>query len=120
MKKPFENKKAYDPGRMRTRVTFVQNQMIDTPDGGTTEFELNVLTTWAGRDKVSDYNQMAITAGATLENTPTYFTIRNRKVFYPDKKMKLKTTFNEYFTILGIVALDEPCTFIQMLCVRTK
>lgn len=118
--KPFENKKAYDPGRLTDKISIIQNQITELPSGGTEEQEAILLSTWAGRDKVSDYNQMAIQAGATIENRPTYFTIRNRNNFYPDKTMFIKTSDEKKWKILGIVDLDNPLTYIQMLCVHSK
>ena len=120
MKKPFENKKEYDPGRLTSKISFVTFSTVNTPSGGTTETETILLNTWAGKDKVSDYNQMAIQAGATIQNKPTYFVIRNRKNFYPDKTMTIKTSDNIKWQILGIVDLDNPVTYIQMLCVLSK
>jgi len=120
MKKPFENKKQYDPGRLTSKIDFVTYTTEDNGSGGTNETETILLSTWAGKDKVSDYNQMAIQAGATIENKPTYFTIRNRNNFYPNKTMAVKTSDGLRWEILGIVDLDNPVTYIQMLCVLSK
>lgn len=120
MKKPFENKKSYDPGRLNRKISFVKYVSAKQPSGGTVQAENVLLNTFAGQDKVSDYNQMAIQAGATIENKPTYFTIRNRAGFYPDKTMIVKTSDGVKWNILGVVDLDSPLTFIQMLCVLSK
>ena len=119
MRKPFENKKAYDPGRLRHKIDFVQEVATDNGSGGTTVTTEIVLSTFAGKDKINQFNQMVIDAGATVFNGDTYFVIRNRNGFYPAKDMKVVNGEDSY-TIHGVVDLDYPVTFIQMLCVRSR
>lgn len=119
MRKPFENKKAYDPGRLRHRINFFEEQGLDNGSGGTTVNEIILLTTFAGKEKINQYNQLALQAGASVFNGDTYFVIRNRKEFYPEKDMKIKFE-SENYVIHGVVELDDPCTFLQLLCVRSR
>ena len=119
MRKPFENKKVYDPGRLRNPVLFLQEQPFDDGFGGTTVSEVEVLSTFAGKERISQYNQMALEAGATVFNGDAFFIIRHRSSFYPQKDMKLKNNGDEY-TIKGVVELDEPVNFLQLLCVRSR
>lgn len=122
MKKPFENKEFYDPGRLRNKVKFVQDQTIKKPSGGTSTIENTLLETWAGKDNVSGYTVATVLneIGATVQNDVAYFVIRNRDNFYPDKTMFIRPNFNEKWQIHRIKQLDEPVTFIQLLCVRLK
>lgn len=119
MRKPFNNKFSYDAGRLRHKISFWQVQQVDDGFGGTTEAEVKVMETWAGKDKLSGYNQMAFEAGANVFNQDTYFVIRNRKDFFPTKDMRLNHDGNDY-TILGVVKMDDPCTFLQLLCALSK
>lgn len=122
MKKPYENQNVYDPGRLRHNVTFVQDQTIDTESGGTSTYETNLLVTKAGKDNMSTYTKSNIVSAvdATFEDNFTYFTIRNRKTFYPDKTMFIRTSFTEKWQIINIKPLGDPCTFIQLSCVLSK
>lgn len=119
MRKPFDNKFDYDAGRLRHKISFYKVSQVDDGYGGTTSTETKILDTWAGKDKMSGYNQMAFDAGANVFNNDLYFVIRNRKDFYPKKDMIIKYKNNKY-TILGVVEMDDPCTFLQLLCAHSK
>lgn len=120
MATPYNNKKAYDPGRLRHKVKFKKQTSAPDGYGGTTVTEVIVLETFAGKEKVNQFNQMAIQAGATLFNKAMYLIIRNRKDFYPNKDMQIE--FNgESYTLLGEPQeLDDPVTYLQLLCVLSK
>ena len=119
MRKPFDNKFDYDAGRLRHKISFWQISQVDDGYGGTTPTETKILDTWAGKDKPSGYNQMTVDAGANLFDNDAYFVIRNRKNFYPTKDMRVRHNGNNY-TIIGVVQMDDPCTFIQILCKYSK
>jgi len=121
MIKPYEKKTgSYDPGRMVHKIHFVLEAGTDDGFGGTTVEDTVLLSTWAGKDRVNPYNPLVIQAGITNFDESIYFVIRNRNGFFPTKIMKIK--FNDaLYTIMGEpVKLDEPCTFISILCALSK
>lgn len=121
MIKPYDKKTgSYDPGRMVHKIDFILEAGADDGFGGTIVEEALLLTTWAGKDKVSPFNPMIIQAGITNFDESIYFVIRNRSGFFPTKIMKIKFQ-DALYTIMGEpIKLDEPCTFIKILCVLSK
>ena len=116
MNKIFENKKAYDPGRLRHKISFVEQSIIDDGYGGTTVVETEILNTWAGKDEVSEYVQSQLNSGQSIYSQFQYFVIRNRKNFTPLKDMRIVFDGNKY-TVRSVKQLDDPCTFLKILCV---
>lgn len=119
MRKPNENKKFIDPGQLRHTLIFTIETATDNGSGGTTVLEQTLLNTKGAVKEISQYNQMALQAGATVFNGDKFFIIRNRDGFYPSKVMKIINDGIRY-TIHGVIPLDDPCTFIQILCLRSE
>jgi len=117
MKRPYENKHSYDPGRFRFKVTFF-NQ-VSAPDGfgGTTASLQQILTTMAIQEKISDRSQIAVEAGASVLNQDCWYIIRQRDNFTPQKDMVVLCNGATYF-IKGIVPVDVPVRYIRLLCVK--
>lgn len=123
MNKHFENKTAYDPGRFRYPVTFLQDITDIQPDGSMIVSYQAILSTRAIREPVTRrFNVLGDTsleAGATLMNNYWYFTIRFvRSGFVPLKDMLLSGPDGIY-TINAMPELDEPPNYWKMLCVKT-
>lgn len=124
MRKPYENKNRLDPGRLNHKIEFIRLVASDDGYGGSgPPVETVVLTTKASKQRIStnsigEANQMVTDAGATAFNQDFYFVIRHRKSFYPQKNDKVVVDGTEEYTINGIVPLDDPLTFIKLLCVR--
>lgn len=122
MKKPFENKTFYDPGRFRYPVTFLQETVMTANDGSQTVGYTNVLQTRAIRLAVtrrfSLTGDMTVEAGADLMNNYWYFIIRFRRDFTPAKDMLLATPDGIY-TLTAVPQLDEPPHYWKMLCFKT-
>lgn len=123
MSKKYENKTAYDPGRFRYPVTFLQEVVTVQNDGSQIVSYAAIISTRAIREAVTRrFNVLGDTsleAGATLMNNYWYFTIRFvRSGFVPTKSMLLSTPDGIY-TINAIPELDEPPNYWKMLCVKT-
>lgn len=114
--KIFQNKKAYDPGRLRHGIAIMEYALIDDGFGGTTEQEQQILATKAGKEGVSEYKKAQLVGGYTNYDESIYFIIRNRKNFYPNKTMHINYGANSY-TIIEVQELDDPCTYLKILCV---
>lgn len=117
--KPFDNKKHYDIGRMRHYIAFMNNIVYDDGYGGTSTVEQLVKQTRAGKEEVSDYKKAQLVAGFENYETAINFVIRNRKGFYPDKTMHINYAGKTY-TIISVKELDDPCTFLKILCVASS
>lgn len=117
MRKPFENKSFYDPGRFRFKLVFF-NQ-VSAPDGfgGTIATLQQSITTMAVQEKLSDRSQLAIEAGASVLNQDCYFVIRQRNDFIPLKEMVVFSNGSTY-VIKAIIPVDVPVKYIKMLCVK--
>lgn len=116
MRKPYENKKAYDAGRLRHKIQFVQDIATDNGSGGTRLTEEVILETWAGKDDPSQYTQNGLNFGKTEYNTYQYFVIRNRVGFFPVKDMRI-VYGEEKYIVQSVTKIDDPCTFLKALCV---
>lgn len=117
--KPYDNKKHYDPGRMRHSIAIMNYAVTNDGYGGTNVTEQQILATKAGKDEVSDYKKSQLVDGFTNYETAIYFVIRNRKGFYPDKTMHINFGTKRY-TIISVKELDDPCTFLKILCVASS
>lgn len=123
MAKPYENKQRLDPGRLNHKIAFYRMTSVDDGFGGSVPTETLVLETKASRQRIStnsigESQQMVTDAGATAFNQDMYFIIRHRKGFFPQKNDKVVVDDAEEYTLNGIVPLDDPLTFIKLLCVR--
>lgn len=114
-KKPFENKFIYDPGRMRQKIQFWHDVVIDSGSGGSVVVPTLILSTFAGKEEVSIYTQGQFQSGQTNYNQMNYFVIRNRNGFYPVKDMTILFGDVRYI-IITVTPLDDPCTFLNILC----
>lgn len=115
--KPYDNKRHYDSGRLRHKIDFIGEVISDDGFGGTILLPDQVLlSTFAGKDDVSEWVQAGLNAGQTNVNQYQYFVIRNRKGFYPAKDM-LVNYGNEKYIVQSVKQLDDPCTFLKILCV---
>lgn len=112
----FDNKKHYDPGRLRHKIQFVQDTMIDDGYGGSIPGEAVILETFAGKEEPSQYTQNVLNAGQSTYNQFQYFIIRNRKGFIPVRDMRVVYGDSRY-VVQGVSMLDDPCTFLKVLCV---
>lgn len=122
MKKPYENKKSYDAGRLRHKIQFVEDITVDDGYGGTVVSSEVVLETWAGKEEPSSYTQNTLNAGKTTYSQYQYFIIRNRAGFMPAKDMRIvydnnKGQGSQEYIIERVYMLDDPCTFLKVLCV---
>lgn len=115
MMKPYIPKQ-FDPGRLIYPIEFYQEVTTNTPSGGTSVALTLLLTTKAARVKISEFDQLALNAGATSMNGDYWYVIRKRNGFYPAKDMEVKVNGATYI-IRGIIALNEPENYTKLLCV---
>lgn len=115
-KQPYDNKKHFDAGRLTHPIAIMNYAVTDDGYGGTSVTEQQLLATKAGKDEVSDYKKAQLLAGYSNYDESIYFVIRNRKNFYPDKTMHINYA-GETYTIISVEELDDPCTFLKILCV---
>lgn len=118
-KKPYENKRDVDPGRLRHVAQFYEQQAVDDGYGGTTVTDVLVLTTKAATESVNSYtweNQLGLdSAGLSQFRQLQVYVIRNRTGFYPQKDMSLVADGRDW-TILGTLPMDDPEKFTRLLC----
>ena len=118
MKKPVQNKYSFDAGRLRHRIAIMGDVVSDDGYGGTIVEQQQLLATWAGKERVSDYKIASMAGAHQNYEGHQYFVIRNRNLFYPQKTMSVKYGSNSY-NILEIRENDDPCTFLWLLCATT-
>lgn len=117
--KPYDNKKHYDSGRLRHKINFLGDVVTDDGYGDSIVTGGFILSTWAGKDEVSTYTATGLNAGQTQYDRFQYFVIRNRKNFMPKKDMTL--AYNGFLYIIREVReLDDPCTFLKLLCIASE
>ena len=114
-KSPYDNKKHYDAGRLRHKIQFVEDVTVDDGYGGTTVSQSVILETWAGKEEPSQYTQNLLNSGKTDYETYQYFVIRNRAGFMPVKDMRI-TYDGLNYVITSVTKIDDPCTFLKVLC----
>lgn len=114
-KSPYDNKKHYDSGRLRHKIQFVEDVTVDDGYGGTTVSQNVILETWAGKEEPSQYTQNLLNSGKTDYETYQYFVIRNRAGFMPVKDMRI-TYDGMNYVITSVTKIDDPCTFLKVLC----
>lgn len=122
MNKRYENKSAYDPGRFRYPITFLQENITIAPDGSQIVDYTQLISTKAVRLAVTRrftlLGDMSVEAGESLMYNYWYFIIRLRSDFQPKKDMLLSAPDGIY-TINAAPQLDEPGHYWRMLCVKT-
>lgn len=122
MKKPFNNKLDYDPGRLRHLVRIYQIVTTELPDGSTQGDPSDVLITKAGIERKNAFGsnfvqQQEIEAGVSIMKGDRVFVIRNRPNLNITTKMKLFCEGVDY-EIVGFVPQDDPIKFIKIACSR--
>ena len=118
MKKPVQNKYSFDAGRLRHRIAIMGDVVSDDGYGGTIVEQQQLLATWAGKERVSDYKIASMTGAYAGYEGHQYFIIRNRGGFYPQKTMSINVGAISY-NILEVRENDDPCTFLWLLCATT-
>lgn len=123
-RKPFENKKDIDAGRLRDKVVFEKETYVPDQWGGGSVELTTVLSTVGLKENVSlnalgQMQQLGIIGGESDFTSSVYLTIRKRNGFAPEKDMQIKINGMQY-TFRGFLPLDEPTTFIKILCSRTS
>ncbi len=111
----YDNKKHYDSGRLRHKIVIKGDVVVDDGYGGSTVTYGTILTTWAGKERVSDYKLSNMVGDYTNYDKHQYFVIRNRAGFTPLKTMKIEYNGLSY-SILEVKEQDDPVTFLWLLC----
>lgn len=114
----YDNKKHFDSGRLRHKVRFSQDVVTDDGYGGSYVSSSLVLSTWAGKEEVSQYTLNGLNAGQTNYLYYQYFIIRKRESFIPKKDIMMSFE-GKSFIIQNVKELDDPCTFLKLLCVAS-
>lgn len=129
MRKPFENKTALDPGRLRFTIKFFEQLAIeDLTYGDQVPTEVLSLTTKASQQNIQNrpgsiYSQLEQEAGATMMNGDTYYTIRYRNGWYPKKNMRAEVNLNGTvvsYTVRAIIDIDQPLHYWRILCTTNQ
>jgi SPP1 family predicted phage head-tail adaptor len=114
---PAYKPKVYDPGRLRFKIDFYAEDYTDNDSGGQVVNPALILSTFAAQEDIREGNQAALEAGATVFNQDCFFIIRHRKDFYPSKGMEVHEGQNVY-KIEGITPLNQPISYIKLLCIK--
>lgn len=121
-KQRYENKTAYDPGRFRYAVTFIEEVGVLQPDLSSVMTYSAILSTIAIRQAVtrrfSVFGDLSVNAGSTDLSSYWYFIVRFRKGFVPKKNMLLQAPDGIY-TITESPELDDPPNYWKLLCTKT-
>lgn len=113
-----------DPGDYNHRILFYQESYSEGLDGSqkvtlTLVPGLPILGLWAKKTIIKDFNQMAIQAGATIENDDCFFTIRSMKSFYPGKAMLVRSVrTGDWFNIASVQELQDPAFHVRIVAIR--
>jgi SPP1 family predicted phage head-tail adaptor len=113
----MSNTTTYDPGQFRHKVLFTERQVSSDNSGGQDVQNVPVLETFAVREKIREGATLAVTAGLTNLNRDFVFVIRHRIAFYPRVDMTV-TAANETYTIVGVYEINEPVTYLKVVCKR--
>jgi hypothetical protein len=113
----MSNVTTYDPGQFRYKVLFTERQVGSDESGGQDIQNVPVLQTFAVREKIREGATLAVTAGLTNLNRDCVFVIRHRIAFYPSVDMTV-TTNSETYTIVGVYEVNEPVTYLKVVCKR--
>jgi SPP1 family predicted phage head-tail adaptor len=108
---------TYDPGQFRYKVLFTEQQVSSDNSGGQLPNNVPVLYTFAVREKIREGATLAVTAGLTNLNRDCVFVIRHRISFYPRVDMTV-TAAGETYTIVGVYEINEPVTYLKVVCKR--
>lgn len=115
MKKRYENKTFYDPGRFRFRLTFYEEITQGDGSGGSQPLTAPVYVCQAVQEQIKISDQLAIQAGASVLTQDCYFIIRYNADF-PIVKNYLVGDGYSFYTIAGIITLDFPINYVKILC----
>lgn len=115
MKRPYENKPMYDPGRFRISLQFFGEVSQDDGAGGTTVQPQSLTIVKGVQEPIREGSQLAIEAGATSLNQDCYYVIRARG-FTPNKDMII----NGEYVVRAVIPLGVPVTYYKLLCIRKK
>lgn len=111
-----ENKYKFDPGRLNHKIEIFQDQTVINSSGDASKSSVLLLTTKAGRIRVN--SQLAMAAGLTGLDNATYYVIRKRSGFTPNVDMTVRIDGGDVYVIKGIDYMDDPVTYIRLLCQR--
>lgn len=128
MKKVFENKTFYDPGRLRFPISFFEQTTVIDEYGSQSPSEILSLSTKAAQQNIQNrpgsiYSQLEEEAGATMMNGDTYYMIRYRKDWAPKKNMRVEVVLNGStisYTLRAIILIDVPLHYWRILCTTNK
>lgn len=116
MNKPFNNKSAYDPGRLRYTLTFSSEQTTQNAYGNSEVTLVTTMVTKAAKLQIGSYDQYAIEAGASMLRNDVYFVIRYRKDWTPLKDMVVECDGKTY-KLHAVIELDQPVHYWKILCI---
>lgn len=123
MKKTYENKLDYDPGRLNHLVTIYMVQPIKLEDGSTIPEEAVILTTRAGIDRrmgnilpQSVFNQQQIEAGLSDLNVDRIFVVRLHPALGNIKSNYKLRSDGIVYEIVGYEFQGDPVKFIKLAC----
>lgn len=121
MRKPFENKYQYDPGRLKHNIRIYKVETIKLPDGSSDITDVDYLETKAGvvrrmgASVASDFTQQQIQSGISYFKGDMMFVVRNRTGLNITTDMRLEHN-NIIYEIVGFVPQDDPVKYIMIAC----
>lgn len=99
-----------NPGTLNRRIKFIQQTSVQNEYGGTEPVFTDLITTWGRIEPVRQYNQFALSAGASVLNGDVTLIIRFRNDFSPAVNMLFqdvsKDMFPQVYTIKAISEYD--------------
>lgn len=115
MNRPYNTKPHYDPGRLDYKVRFIAQRTNPNGLGGTQITQEEVLSTWAARRDISEYDPVVMRERVSSIDGSCYFIIRARKDFNPEINMLVENS-GDVYTIQGIKNEGQPVTHVKLLC----
>lgn len=109
--------KKYDPGKFRYLMSFHERQSVPNGSGGHTSQDVPVFATRGMRVQMRDGDQLAIQAGATLDNKAQYYLIRAARNFIPAKDKNVYINGTKYI-IRAVIEVDaeDRKKYYKLLC----
>lgn len=116
MRKPFNNKSDYDPGRFRWRLQRVKytssaNEFGNSDVTGGLDGFVKAI-----KIQPKDYDQYVINAGISQFNSAVYFVIRYNSNYTYTKDMAFICEGKTY-KLHSIIEVDQPVKYLKLLCI---
>lgn len=114
MRKPFNNKSNYDPGRFNHYLSFMTLTAVKSSSGGTKPNITLSFNTKAVKEQIREGSQISVAYGVNSINNDAIFIIRSKSGTV--KKNMQVYEGNDVYEVAGIIPTDDPVNYIKVVC----